>query len=765
MAGFLVKIVIEDTHPPVWRRLLIPEKINFADLHEIIRIAFDWRQICWHDFTFPRRNMRIFSDGDAWELGRNEKEALVDEYIEQCTFIRYTFDDDGENYVKIILEKKDTEYGERFAKLIKAKGDESSAADVNERLARLKLPERTSAVSEGMEWDFGACLDSFLQRAMKKKELNPQMFLDFESVLENLKNVEEKQDVFPEEISEIGSMTEVWQNLAEKCGGGEEGTISHLVKNMVITKRTSGRTSFEMLGKLNRREAADYYKYLRLAEPIPDTREGQIEKIGSFLRENPMYYLWHMNTDEAETFLKICRQADGPVKHDFCMSVFCYAIGVGLAEIYIKNNGKLCEVEICIAKDAVTLMKRITNAKLKAEFKKLDRVRRELFPVLHMYGMADFDTLFECAGGYASLKMEKEEFYRVLYWHLKMRNEVQTADCFADNKPYAASMDVDMTRAMRRQLLTGTMFLYKACTREEKKLWSKGFCQVYDSWHFYVDFLVHGCRIDEEVCQRHIEAAFHAVRNGADIKELTELLLKIYRPRSANEYKEIWEYHMTLLMDTPICGLKGHGRQKLMESLGELPEELWLAPKEGLSEKQIKEDSHIYQMSGDIQERLYFVLDKDYDEGERILEALLAQTGTRNREMILYAAGHYACNGKFEKGYKLIHEALKTCGDADGSLKGCLQMLDHMAASDDDFDDGFMDGSFMNGSVMGGSYMDSNFMDASMSAPLFVQMPENTGKWDGGSTYRRETKKIGRNAPCPCGSGKKYKKCCGRERQ
>ena len=27
---------------------------------------------------------------------------------------------------------------------------------------------------------------------------------------------------------------------------------------------------------------------------------------------------------------------------------------------------------------------------------------------------------------------------------------------------------------------------------------------------------------------------------------------------------------------------------------------------------------------------------------------------------------------------------------------------------------------------------------------------------------RRETRKIGRNEPCPCGSGKKYKKCCGR---
>ncbi|MBW2565210.1 MAG: SEC-C domain-containing protein [Deltaproteobacteria bacterium] len=27
---------------------------------------------------------------------------------------------------------------------------------------------------------------------------------------------------------------------------------------------------------------------------------------------------------------------------------------------------------------------------------------------------------------------------------------------------------------------------------------------------------------------------------------------------------------------------------------------------------------------------------------------------------------------------------------------------------------------------------------------------------------KRVEKKIGRNAPCPCGSGKKYKKCCGR---
>jgi preprotein translocase subunit SecA len=29
------------------------------------------------------------------------------------------------------------------------------------------------------------------------------------------------------------------------------------------------------------------------------------------------------------------------------------------------------------------------------------------------------------------------------------------------------------------------------------------------------------------------------------------------------------------------------------------------------------------------------------------------------------------------------------------------------------------------------------------------------------STVTREAPKVGRNAPCPCGSGRKYKQCCG----
>jgi len=36
----------------------------------------------------------------------------------------------------------------------------------------------------------------------------------------------------------------------------------------------------------------------------------------------------------------------------------------------------------------------------------------------------------------------------------------------------------------------------------------------------------------------------------------------------------------------------------------------------------------------------------------------------------------------------------------------------------------------------------------------------NPGNWRPVKTYVREQPKVGRNDPCPCGSGKKYKKCC-----
>jgi preprotein translocase subunit SecA len=51
---------------------------------------------------------------------------------------------------------------------------------------------------------------------------------------------------------------------------------------------------------------------------------------------------------------------------------------------------------------------------------------------------------------------------------------------------------------------------------------------------------------------------------------------------------------------------------------------------------------------------------------------------------------------------------------------------------------------------------------AGVDAAVVRQAPRESRGGEGvAHTVRRSAPKVGRNDPCPCGSGKKYKKCCG----
>lgn len=52
--------------------------------------------------------------------------------------------------------------------------------------------------------------------------------------------------------------------------------------------------------------------------------------------------------------------------------------------------------------------------------------------------------------------------------------------------------------------------------------------------------------------------------------------------------------------------------------------------------------------------------------------------------------------------------------------------------------------------------------DIKENLPVIIQVLYNFWHNRGASPQQRDTPKIGRNDPCPCGSGKKFKQCCGR---
>ena len=58
----------------------------------------------------------------------------------------------------------------------------------------------------------------------------------------------------------------------------------------------------------------------------------------------------------------------------------------------------------------------------------------------------------------------------------------------------------------------------------------------------------------------------------------------------------------------------------------------------------------------------------------------------------------------------------------------------------------------------------NSFEDTEFDDIMFNDYPFDYEDFGYQQPYVREYLKIGRNDPCPCGSGKKYKKCCGKDK-
>lgn len=59
-------ITLEDTDPPVWRRLVVPSSYSLAKLHDALQAAFGWHDSHLHEF---RIRDQVFSNpdfGDGW---------------------------------------------------------------------------------------------------------------------------------------------------------------------------------------------------------------------------------------------------------------------------------------------------------------------------------------------------------------------------------------------------------------------------------------------------------------------------------------------------------------------------------------------------------------------------------------------------------------------------------------------------------------------------------------------------------------------------
>lgn len=122
MTGYQLKITIEGSHPPIWRRVLIPCGISFADLDRIIEEIFGWKHEHLYKFYFPDLRQSVtWNPMEDSAQTENSVEDGIDDFLEVGSKFFYTYDF-GDDWRHVITVEKCVEYGEHFPKVIKFSG-------------------------------------------------------------------------------------------------------------------------------------------------------------------------------------------------------------------------------------------------------------------------------------------------------------------------------------------------------------------------------------------------------------------------------------------------------------------------------------------------------------------------------------------------------------------------------------------------------------------------------------------------------------------
>ena len=106
---FQLKVTLEESKPPIWRRILVPGDINLARFHDVLQIVMGWTNSHLHQFFSGGAMYGIPDDefgGDyGFEMKDDSKYKLSQLLEKEKDSLQYEYDFGDAWGHKIILEK------------------------------------------------------------------------------------------------------------------------------------------------------------------------------------------------------------------------------------------------------------------------------------------------------------------------------------------------------------------------------------------------------------------------------------------------------------------------------------------------------------------------------------------------------------------------------------------------------------------------------------------------------------------------------------
>jgi Plasmid pRiA4b ORF-3-like protein len=121
---YQIKVTLDDTHPPVWRRILVPGNTTLLKLHDILQIVMGWWDYHLHMFTIAGEIYGDPADDEYGELGTlNESRYKLSQLIDS-EGQRFSYEYDfGDSWDHTLLVEKilSPEEGLRYPLCLKGK--------------------------------------------------------------------------------------------------------------------------------------------------------------------------------------------------------------------------------------------------------------------------------------------------------------------------------------------------------------------------------------------------------------------------------------------------------------------------------------------------------------------------------------------------------------------------------------------------------------------------------------------------------------------
>lgn len=106
---YQLKVTLLGTKPPVWRRLVVPDNLTLADLHQVLQVAMGWDSVGW-DYHLHEFNVNGVAFGDpthseGWDGVTDEYQVRLGEVADQGSRLGYWYDFGDDWRHRVVVEK------------------------------------------------------------------------------------------------------------------------------------------------------------------------------------------------------------------------------------------------------------------------------------------------------------------------------------------------------------------------------------------------------------------------------------------------------------------------------------------------------------------------------------------------------------------------------------------------------------------------------------------------------------------------------------